>query len=279
MPFAAIRDGRLFFKTSGEGPPIVLIHGAWGSQEWWRWQVSFLSLRFQVLTLDLRGHGQSSPIERPYSIPEFAQDLSVLLQSFGNEPVPLVGWSMGGMVSLQFCLNQPSRVKALVLIGTRGHLCRKTKRRIRLQYFMARLRLLSNLSAPRKYDRAGETFPGEKERAEAEIRYMLGGKAAREVIRWVQADLEQNPRSQYFNVARSFWDWDAGPELARISTPTLIMVGEKDDWVPPVFSHRLHKGIPGSRLIVIEGAGHHLPLERPARVNFEIGRFLQEVGH
>ena len=279
MPFLALEDGKLFYEISGKGRWLVLIHGAWASHEWWRWQVPVLSRDYRVLTLDVRGHGQSSPLQTSCSIERFTRDLEIIFQKLGIEEMSLVGWSMGGMISLQFCLNLPRKVKALVLIATRGHRCPKTKRRIRLQHLKARFSLFMDLSAPRKYDREAETFPGEKDRAEAEVRRMLGIESPKEVFEWVVADLNHNPRRHYFEIAKSFWDWEAGQNLGKITAPTLILAGEKDDWVPPFFSRLLQEQIPGSRLVIVEGAGHCLPLERPERINFELSHFLHSLNY
>jgi pimeloyl-ACP methyl ester carboxylesterase len=67
--------------------------------------------------------------------------------------------------------------------------------------------------------------------------------------------------------------------MKRILAPTLILVGDKDDYTPPASSHFLHRQIPGSKLIVVEGAGHCLPLEFPEKVNREVTGFLQEVAY
>jgi pimeloyl-ACP methyl ester carboxylesterase len=153
------------------------------------------------------------------------------------------------------------------------------KHRILFEYFKARLNLLMDLASPRKYDRVAETFPGEKERVEKEVKSMFSPTTPKEVFDWVMADLINNPRKNYFEVARNLWDWGAGEELRRINVPTLIMVGEKDDWTPPSFSRLLHDQIPSSKLVILEDAGHCLPLERPERLNTEILKFLKTVGY
>lgn len=53
MPFVEVEDGRLYYDVSGKGPSLVLIHGAWASHEWWRWQVPELSRDYQVLSIDV----------------------------------------------------------------------------------------------------------------------------------------------------------------------------------------------------------------------------------
>ncbi len=279
MPFVEMEDGRLFYDVTGKGRPLVLIHGAWASHEWWRWQVPELSKGYQVLCLDVRGHGRSSPLKAAYSVNGFARDLDILLQKVGVDETVLVGWSMGGIISMQYYLNYPSKVKALILIGTRGHRNPQMKRRIMLQYLQARLSLLMDFTSPRKYDRAAQRFPGEEERIKREVKNMLSSTTPKEAFDWVMADLTKNPRDNYFEVARSIRDWGAGQELRKITVPTLIMVGEKDDRTPPHFSHLLHAEIPDSKLVIVEDAGHCVALERPDVVNTEIVKFLKNLGY
>jgi len=274
-----VEGDRLFYEVRGKGRPLVLVHGAWASHEWWRWQVPALARRYQVISPDVRGHGQSSPLRTAYSVNGFAKDLDLILQGIGAHEAVLVGWSMGGIISLEYGLNYPSKVKALILIATRGHRNPKLKRRIILQYLQARLSLLMDFTAPRKYDRASGDFPGQKIWLEREVEKMLSPTASKEVYDWVMADITNNPRENYFEVARSIWNWGAGKQLKGLKAPTLIMVGDKDPQTPPHFSRLLHATIPNSRLVIVEDASHCLPLERPERVNREIIEFLKSLDY
>ncbi len=279
MPFVEVEDGRLYYDVSGKGPSLVLIHGAWASHEWWRWQIPELSKDYQVLSLDVRGHGQSSPLKAAYSVDGFTRDLESFLQKVEIDQAVLVGWSMGGIISMEYCLNHPSKVRALILIATRGHRNPQMKRRIMIQYLQARLSLIMDFTSPRKYDRAAEGFSGEQERVKREVENMLSPTTPREVFDWVMDDITNKPRENYFEVAKSIWNWEAGEELKRINVPTLIMVGEKDSRTPPRFSHLLHAEIPNSRLVIVKDAGHCLALERPQVVNAEIIKFLKSLGY
>lgn len=279
MPFIETENGRLYYETSGKGRCVVLIHGAWASHEWWRWQVPELSRHYQVLTFDVRGHGQSSRLERPCSVDAFVKDMETLLQEVGVDEVAIVGWSMGGIISIQYCLDYSSRVKALVLIASRGHRNPQMKRRVILQHLMSRLALAMDFTSPRKYDRVAMRFPSEKRWVEREVRSMFSPAVPKDVFEWVVTDVLNNPRENYFEIAKSIWDWEAGENLGRINVPTLLMVGEKDKRVPPHFSHLLHSMIPNSRLIIVEKAGHCLPLECYEVVNKEIIKFLKGAGY
>lgn len=280
MPFVEVEDGRLYYDVIGEGNPLVLIHGAWVSHEWWRWQVPEFSRQYKVLLLDVRGHGQSSPLQKSYSINGFTRDLEILLQKTGIEEAVLVGWSMGGIISMQYCLDNPSKVKALVLIATRGHRNPYFRLKVLFHHLQARLSLMMNFTSPRKYDRAVHRFPDEsRDWLRREVSNMLSPTVPKEVFDWVMAELANNPRENYLEVARSIWSWEAGEELRRINVPTLIMAGEKDTWIPTRFPRLLHSAIPNSRLVIVENTGHYLSLERPEVVNAEIIKFLKGLGY
>jgi len=271
VPFVEVEKGKVYYEISGKGQWLVLIHGAWASHEWWRWQVPELSRSYRVLSLDVRGHGQSSPLEKPDSVDGFAQDLVTLLQKVGADEVALVGWSMGGIISMQYYLSNPSRVKALVLIATRGQRNPKTKLRVWLQQMQARLSLMM--------DFAGYQESIYQEQVEKEIRSMLSPATPKEIVDWIMTDLANNPRRNFLEVAKSLWNWEAGERLTTINVPTLIVVGEEDNTTPPRFSHFLHAKIPNSKLMVVKNCGHYLLLERPDIVNTEIVRFLKDANY
>jgi len=280
LPFVEIKDGRLYYEIYGEGPPLVLIHGAWASHQWWRWQAPVLARDYKVFLLDVRGHGQSSPLRRAYSVEGFTKDLRSFLQQVEVDEPVLIGWSMGGIISMQYCMNYPSEVKALVLIATRAHRNPRLKLRILFALFQARLGLLMDFTAPRKYDRTAKKFPyGYQDLLEKQVKDMLSSNTPKEVFEWVMADLTNNPRENFLDVIKSIWNWEAGGKLKNIRIPTLILVGGKDNLTPPHFSRRIHEAIPFSKLVTVDNAGHFVALERPEVVNTEIIKFLKSIGY
>ncbi|MFQ6121569.1 MAG: alpha/beta fold hydrolase [Dehalococcoidales bacterium] len=271
MPFVEVEKGKLYYEISGEGPWLVLIHGAWATHEWWRCQVPELSRSYRVLSLDVRGHGQSSPLEAPDSVDNFTRDLEAVLQKVGADEVALIGWSMGGIISMQYYLNNPAKVKALVLIATRGHRNPRLKLRLWLQQIQTRLSLMMDFA-----DYKEVIY---RDQVEKEVRSMLSPATPPEAINWIMTDLANNPRKNFFEVAKSLWDWEAGDRLTTFNVPTLIMVGKEDGRTPPHYSRLLHEKIPNSKLVVLENCGHYLLLERPDIVNAEIISFLKDTGY
>lgn len=276
MPFAEVENGRLYYEISGKGRWLVLIHGVWATHEWWRWQVPGLSQTYKVLSLDVRGHGQSSKLERAYHVDGLTQDLEALFQEVGVDEVALVGWSMGGMISMQYYLNYPSKVKALVLIASRAQKSPKLNPlKIRLRNIQSRL----NLIVSSVLDYKGYSSLTYEDQLHQEVKSMLSPATPSEVIDWVMTDLINNPRENFLEVAKSIWDWEARGRLKFINVPTLIIVGDKDNRTPPRFSYLMHEKIPQARLFIILNQGHCLPLECPEIVNSEIIRFLKDTGY
>jgi pimeloyl-ACP methyl ester carboxylesterase len=181
---------------------------------------------------------------------------------------------------MQYCLDHPSDIKALVLIATQGHKNPRLKLRFILYFLQAQLSLLMDFTQPRKYDRSTRKFPSHNgELLERQVRNMLSPNTPGEVLDWIIADITNNPRTNYWEIIRSVWNWDAGEYLKQIKVPALILVGDKDSLTPPRLSHLLHATIPRSRLVIVEGASHYLTLEHPQRVNTEILNFLNEIAY
>ena len=280
MPFAQVEKGQLYYDDQGTGRPLILLHGAWASHKWWRWQVPELSRSYRVICIDARGHGQSSSLDETYSIKGFAADLETFRKALDIKEATFIGWSLGGFIALQYCLSYPTKVNSLVLLATRGHCDPKLKLRARLIYLQARLNLMLALSQPRKYDRMAQCFPSPGyESIKKQVKAMLSPAASQAVYNWIMADLKENPRNNFFEILKSLWNWEAGSRLKQIRAPTLIMVGENDRWTPPHFSRLMHQTIAASKLIIVKGAGHCIALEKPEVVNQEILNFLKSIGY
>jgi len=280
VPYVDVENGKLYYTVAGSGRPLVLLHGAWATSEWWRWQIPALSRHYRTYALDVRGHGQSTPLEKAHSVEGFSKDLEAFLKKLSIERPALVGWSLGGIISMHYCLNHPSHIKALVLIATQGHKNPRLKRQMIAYYIQALLQFLMDFSQPRKYDRNAQKFPSQtNEWLKRQVSGILSSDTTREVRDWIIADITVNPRKSFFEVIRSVWNWEAGEKLKQISVPTLILVGDKDSLTPPRISHRLHMAIPNSNLVIVKDASHYLVLEYPERINSEILMFLRECGY
>jgi len=128
MPKVKVNDLEMFYVESGQGEPLVLIHGLGGDHKEWIMQVPVFSRKFRVIALDLRGHGESQKVGEEYSLPMFAKDVVGLLDKLKIDKAYFCGVSMGGAVALQIALNYPERVKKLVLVDTAARISEQSAR-------------------------------------------------------------------------------------------------------------------------------------------------------
>lgn len=118
MPTVSVEGGEMFYERRGSGPPIVFIHGGWQDSTAWSGQVDHFAEQYDVITYDIRGHGQSGPTETAqYSVELFVDDLETLLVELGVEQPILAGISVGGLVVRSFLARHPDRVRGAVIGG------------------------------------------------------------------------------------------------------------------------------------------------------------------
>lgn len=115
-----LSQGLLFWRESGSGSPIVLLHGAWNDSSEWVSVMEFLSLNFHCFAPDLLGFGESDIPEINYSIDIEVESLAEFLNALKLENVCLVGHSLGGWIAASFALKYPEKVDNLVLIAPEG---------------------------------------------------------------------------------------------------------------------------------------------------------------
>jgi len=118
MPMITVNQTHLYYEVTGAGQPVVLIHGLGSSTRDWDDHVPELAKTYEVITLDLRGHGRSDKPGGPYQIPMFAADLAALLQALKVASAHIVGLSLGGGFAFQFALDYPLMVRSLTLVNT-----------------------------------------------------------------------------------------------------------------------------------------------------------------
>lgn len=113
--FVETNGTKLYYEMVGEGHPLVLIHGGYMDRRMWDDQLAVFAEHYRVIRYDVRGFGKSELPQVPYAD---RQDLAALLAFLGIEKTYLLGLSLGGVIALDFTLDYPYMVEALILVGS-----------------------------------------------------------------------------------------------------------------------------------------------------------------
>ncbi|MCK9273635.1 MAG: alpha/beta hydrolase [Syntrophales bacterium] len=267
MPCELINGTRLHYDEAGHGKAIIFLHGYTGSSRDWEHQVQLFSKRWRIVAVDQRGHGRSSDPseETDYSIPVFSADIFELLKKLSIEKCCLIGHSMGGFVALQFTLDHPELVAALVLVDTSSGPYDTPPGYAELRARLDELAANEGLEAAFEYDAAHNPIRKERFRLHPEQREVAKRKVLNTSV------------NGYIYVARSFGNWKPVTDhLWKIKAPTLIFWGEEDTPFQGA-SLLLNKSIERSKLIAVPGAGHSPHEETPDLFNRELLKFLEEI--
>lgn len=222
---------------------LVLLHGACASSFSWHHQLKGLASKLNVVALDLPGHGLSQPMAHP-SVKRYAEIIKGAMDQLKLGRVFLAGHSLGGGVAQAFALHDPKRLKGLILISTTAKLNPSLDAASLTRLLLGSLQSLFPMA-----------YPKDQDPAITEIRCC--------------------PPSAFINDVAVGTRFDFRKEIEGLSLPTLILVGSEDRLTPPRDAEHLHEAIRGSRLEVLQGAGHLLPLEAPDWVNEKILDFVK----
>lgn len=248
-----IVDGhKVYAATGGKAfdaakPTIVFVHGAGLDHTNWQLPARWFAWHgFNVLAPDLPGHGRSQgPLIE--TVPALAQWVLRLLDAAGVEKAALVGHSMGGAVVLEAAAAAPQRVTKLGLLGT-GSVTPVNDALINSARDnpAAAYALMTGWSLAASSKLGGNPVPG---------MWMSGGCLAL---------LGRNAPGTLHNDFLACAAWSTGAEaVAKITCPTLVMVGANDVMTPPKIGQKLAQAIPGSRYVALPACGHMLFSESP----------------
>ncbi len=115
---ATVNGVQLAYQVFGEGPPLVLLHGGFGSVEMFGPNVELLAARRQVIGVDLQSHGRSPAADRPMRFETMADDIAALIKELGLDRAAIMGFSLGGATALRTAIQHPAVVERLVLVST-----------------------------------------------------------------------------------------------------------------------------------------------------------------
>ena len=251
MPYAPINDAQLFYESHGAGPAIVFAHGRGGNHlSWWR-QVAAFQDGHRCVTFDQRGWGLT---QGPAGAPDpetVSADLLALLDYLEVDRAVLVAQSMGGISSLRVALHHPDRVAGLVLADTTGGIGDASV-----------VSLLADVNPPD--DPLRRALSDGFIANHPDLTFLFGsiGRVNQPMPVSVVSDMFRNP---------------AGPQavdLAAMTIPTLLVVGQEDAIFPVHVIEAAHRLIPGSRLAIVPGAAHSTHFEQADEFNDLLREFI-----
>ncbi|MBW2056685.1 MAG: alpha/beta hydrolase [Deltaproteobacteria bacterium] len=249
--------GRRIACVTGKGgmdegrKTLVFVHGSGGSHLDWNYQRLFFQQAYNVVMVDLPGHGRAGG-QGESSVEAYADHLLHVVRSLNCRVFCLFGHSLGGAIAQRFAISHGDLVQSLVLVGTG-----------------ARLRVL-----PEILNAVEERF----EEAVARIsQYAFSKKAPRDlVLRGMEAMLREEP-SVLLHDLKACDRFDIMDRVREIGVPALVVTGREDRLTPPKYARYLAERIEGATMEIVEGAGHMVMLEQPERFNLSASRFLEGV--
>jgi pimeloyl-ACP methyl ester carboxylesterase len=264
------------FRTAGQGPVLVLLHGMAGSSATWRHAMPLLARDFTVVAPDMLGHGESAKPRADYSLGAHATCIRDLMIALGHERATIVGQSWGGGVAMQLAYQFPERCERLVLVGS-GGLGIEVNAILRALSIPGAAYALPIGCRPLLRD-AGERVGGWLARIGKQP-----GAEGMEIWRSYASLTDPDTRRAFLLTLRSVVDHLGQRVSARdrlyltSEMPTLIVWGDKDPIIPLQHGLDAHAAIPGSRLEVFPGAGHFPHCSDPARFARVLGDFVHDT--
>lgn len=251
MPHAPINGTRIYYEAHGKGIPLIFIHPPLMSGVNFERQVKALSPYFQVITFDIRGHGESLPSAAPVTYWVIAEDIAGLMDHLGIEKAFIAGYSTGGGIVMEFLLSYPKRALGGISISgmsevshwkLRAEIHMAAKMMGRLPRAVCSLVALGNADHPIQFKRF----------------YRAATKA------------NVNNAAEYF---RSSNRYHCTHDLWKITVPVLLIAGEKDKRFVH-YAHMMNKRLPYGEVSVIGNGRHQLPTKAAIEVNDLIRSFI-----
>ena len=230
------------YLDKGKGEVVVWLHG-WAkgySKEKYQGLVDKLALNFRVVALDFPGFGGSSLPPKPWGVGDFADAMVEFIKKLGIEEYVLAGHSFGGRVAIKMASNKKNTIKKLILVDSAG---------IERKGVMVKLRLVLAKLVP------------------ARLRAVVGGNLGAKDYRETMGVMRESMKLVVGENLEA--------DLAKVNVPTLLVWGEKDGLTPLWQGKLMNRLIAGSKLVVVSGANHRLPLDEVARLAKEMVKFME----
>lgn len=247
----------LYFTERGSGPPLLLVHGLMVTGEMFEPVLEHFAARRRVIVPDLRGHGRSRGLPPPYHAAQLAADLARLLDHLGIDSTAVLGYSQGGAIAQQLVLDHPGRCERLVLACTYAFNMATLREKLEGHLVPLLLPMLGMRRFAQFVVRQG-------------AQQLSHGRGS-----WLAGLMADQDRRLMVSAWRETMAFDSRRRLAEIRCPTLVVAGSNDQAVPMHHAQMLHDGIPGSQLVIVQGADHTLIWTHPDELVRATDKFLE----
>ena len=245
------------YERVGEGPPLVLVHGAGVDGRMWQPQLAALADEFTVVAWDEPGAGRSGDVPSDFGLTDYAQCLTAVVETLALGPAHVAGLSWGGTVVQELYRHHPEWVATLIFADTYAG-WKGSLPAVEVRARIDGLRRM--LAAGDRYDPPG-LFAGEPPSEFATLLEEMT-RAARPASLWGQLS--------------AMAEADERDLLPRIAVPTLLIWGDADTRSSLSVARQFETAIPGAELVVIPGAGHVSNLDQPGPFNDAVRRFCRD---
>lgn len=250
---------KLAVQRSGEGYPIILIHGLASSMSLWASLDQSQLEGVQIISYDLRGHGASERATGAHTLTKHVADLKGLLAALSIQRVVLVGLSLGGMIAMELAASNPEMVSALALLDTTAAFPQATRD------------LFFELASSASFNGMG-AITDKFMQLSFSPRFIEQNP---KMVATIRKGMLASDAASIAAAARMVAKIDLRQRLAAIHCPTAVLVGEQDQLAPPDLAQELVTGIKDAQLHVIPESGHASPVEQPQDVTTILAQLIK----
>ena len=258
-------NAQLYYETAGQGIPFVMIHAGVADSRQWKNEFAFFARNYQVIRYDMRGYGKSEPADGEFS---HMDDLVAVLNALGlQEPIVLMGCSMGGGLSMDFALTHPARVKALIMVGSGPS------------------GLELDVPTPSKFADAEKAFEAGDLDLVAEIETQIWfdgmGRAPEQVNQQMRKLAYEMDRQALAHEVKQIGkrlpstQVPAFDRLSDLKIPVLIIVGAQDTPYILAAADYMVERIHSAEKVIIEDAAHLPNMDHPDEFQTHVANFLE----
>jgi 3-oxoadipate enol-lactonase len=227
---------QLAYNRRGQGTPLVLLHGYPLDHHLWDEVLPLLEDTFDVIAPDLRGFGESTTVDSPYTMDDYASDIAGLLDQIGIQKTAIAGHSMGGYAALAFVRLFPERVSGLGLVSSQALADPPDRKEGR---YKSAADVLENGIASVVATMTPKFTTDEKLQS------------------WARASMERQQPAAYIGALKAMAERiDATPLLSSLKLPVVIVHGDSDALIPIDRAREVKAALPQAHLVEISGAGH-----------------------